>query len=57
MIYCGSNHSGKDMIHEVCLSFLAFIFEAIPLIVFSMVIGVLWFLGIAIFSISSALFF
>jgi hypothetical protein len=56
MVICGRSRHGKDTFHEFYLIVLNFIYEAIPFIAFALVIGLLWFLGIAIFVMTSLSF-
>lgn len=57
MVICGRRGHGKDILHEFYFLALNFIYEAIPFIAFALVIGFLWFLGIAIFAMTSLSFY
>jgi len=56
MICYGRGKVGREFWHEMGTACLAFVFEAIPFLIFSLIMGLLWFMGITVFTMTISSF-
>lgn len=53
MVCYGRGKVGREFWHELGTVCLAYIFEAIPFLIFSLIMGLLWFMGITAFTMTT----
>lgn len=49
----GRHRVGREFWHELGTVCLAFVFEVIPFLIFSLIMGLLWFMGITAFTMTT----
>ena len=56
MVCYGRGQVGRESLHDLGTTCLAFVFEAIPFLIFSLIMGLLWFMGITAFTMTTSSF-